>query len=64
MSPSPGRIKEVIEIPFERPRCRKTLGAQPEYLALKSHLLSVLYCEMLDDLDRQLEEPVAGGTPA
>ncbi|MDD1701518.1 MAG: ABC transporter ATP-binding protein, partial [Methanoregula sp.] len=53
MSPSPGRIKEVIEIPFARPRCRKTLAAQADYIALKSHLLSILYCEMLSDIDRQ-----------
>lgn len=53
MTPSPGRIKEIIDIPFARPRCRKTLGAQPEYIALKQHLLSVLYCEMQSELARQ-----------
>jgi NitT/TauT family transport system ATP-binding protein len=53
MSPSPGKIKEVIDVPFARPRCRKTLTATPEYLALKSHLLSVLYCEIQDDIEKQ-----------
>lgn len=53
MSPSPGKIKEVIDIPFTRPRCRKTLGAQADYIALKQHLLSILYCEMQADIARQ-----------
>lgn len=55
MTPSPGRIKEVIDVPFSRPRCRKSLEATAEYLALKSHLLSVLYCEMLGEI-RELEQ--------
>lgn len=53
MTPSPGRIKEVIDVPFPRPRCRKTLSASTEYSTLKSHLLSVLYCEMLNEIERQ-----------
>jgi len=53
MTPSPGRIKEVIDVPFSRPRCRKSLGATAEYLALKSHLLSVLYCEMMGEMAHQ-----------
>jgi len=50
MSPSPGRIKEIISIPFARPRCRKSLSADPEYIHLKSYLLSILYCEMLGEI--------------
>jgi NitT/TauT family transport system ATP-binding protein len=53
MSPSPGIIKEVIDVPFSRPRCRKSLGATAEYLSIKSHLLSILYCEMMDDITKQ-----------
>jgi NitT/TauT family transport system ATP-binding protein len=64
MSPSPGRIKEVIDITFERPRCRKTLTAQADYIALKSHLLSVLYCEMLDEIEKQDQEFSERGVPA
>jgi NitT/TauT family transport system ATP-binding protein len=48
MTPSPGKIKEIIDVPFARPRCRKSLSASTGYIALKAHLLSVLYCEMLD----------------
>ena len=63
MSPSPGRIKEVIDIPFARPRCRKTLAASREYIQFKSHLLSVLYCEMLDDIEKQ-EQKLTGSEAA
>jgi NitT/TauT family transport system ATP-binding protein len=50
MTPSPGKIKEIIDVPFARPRCRKSLGASEDYIALKAHLLSVLYCEMLETI--------------
>jgi NitT/TauT family transport system ATP-binding protein len=53
MTPSPGRIKEIIEVPFSRPRLRKDLNIDPNYLALKSHLLSVLYGEMVEEIDKQ-----------
>ncbi len=53
MTPSPGRIKEIIDVPFARPRCRKSLGASADYVALKAHLLSVLYCEMQEAIEKQ-----------
>ena len=53
MSPSPGKIKEIIDVPFARPRCRKSLSACTDYIALKAHLLSVLYCDMLDSNENQ-----------
>lgn len=53
MTPSPGRIKEIIEVPFSRPRLRKDLNIDPNYLALKSHLLSVLYGQMVEEIDKQ-----------
>ncbi|MCX6689670.1 MAG: ABC transporter ATP-binding protein [Methanoregula sp.] len=53
MTPSPGRIKEIIEVPFARPRCRKSLSASADYVALKAHLLSVLYCEMQEAIENQ-----------
>lgn len=51
MTPSPGKIKEVIDVPFSRPRCRKSLSGSADYVALKAHLLSVLYCEMLHAIE-------------
>ncbi|XMB91004.1 ABC transporter ATP-binding protein [Methanosarcina hadiensis] len=56
MTPSPGRIKEIIEVPFSRPRLRKDLSIDPNYLALKSHLLSVLYGEMVEEIEKQEKE--------
>lgn len=56
MTPSPGSIKEVIEIPFSRPRHRKDLSVDPNYLALKSHLLSILYGEMVEEIKKQEKE--------
>ncbi len=50
LTPSPGTIKEIIDVPFARPRCRKSLSASADYITLKAHLLSVLYCEMLDTI--------------
>ena len=56
MTPSPGSIKEVIEVPFSRPRRRKDLSIDPDYLALKSHLLSILYGEMVEEIKKQEKE--------
>jgi NitT/TauT family transport system ATP-binding protein len=54
MTPSPGRIKEIIDVPFARPRCRKSLSASKDYNELKDHLLSVLYCDMLNPIEKQI----------
>ncbi len=59
MTPSPGQIKEVVDVPFERPRNRKDLAESPEYIALRSRILSVLYSEMIGEIERQ-EQGVRG----
>jgi NitT/TauT family transport system ATP-binding protein len=56
MTPAPGKIKEIIEVPFHRPRCRPELNSSPEYIALRSKLLALLYEEMLGDIARQEKE--------
>lgn len=53
MSPSPGRIIEEIAIPFSRPRDREQTIHSPEYLQIREHLLSVLYGEMIKQLEIQ-----------
>jgi len=53
MTPSPGSIKEVIDVPFPRPRCRPELAASQEYVSLRSKLLTCLYEEMLGDIAKQ-----------
>lgn len=56
MTPTPGRIKQVIDVPFNRPRCRAELTSSPEYVSLRSKLLALLYEEMLGDISRQEKE--------
>ncbi len=56
MTPSPGKIKEVLDVPFPRPRCRPELAVSPVYLALRSKLLACLYEEMLSDIAKQERE--------
>jgi NitT/TauT family transport system ATP-binding protein len=56
MTPSPGKIKEVLDVPFPRPRCRPELAMSPGYLALRSKLLACLYEEMLGDIAKQEKE--------
>jgi len=56
MTPSPGSIKEVVKIPFSRPRNRTDLSVDPNYLALKSHMLSILYGEMVAEIEKQEKE--------
>ncbi|AKB81418.1 ABC-type nitrate/sulfonate/bicarbonate transport system, ATPase component [Methanosarcina barkeri 3] len=56
MTPSPGCIKEIIKVPFHRPRLRKDLSIDPNYLALKSHLLSILYGDTVEDTKNQEKE--------
>ncbi len=56
MTPSPGKIKEVIDVPFSRPRCRPELVSSQEYVTLRAKLLARLYEEMLGDIAKQERE--------
>ncbi len=56
MTPTPGRIKEVIEVPFSRPRSRQSLFTSQEYIILRSRLLACFYEEMQEDIARQESE--------
>lgn len=56
MTPTPGQIKEVLDVPFRRPRCRPELVSSPEYVSLRSKLLARLYEEMLGDIAKQENE--------
>lgn len=53
MSSTPGKIEEIIDIPFSRPRCRKSLSGTEDYIKLKQYLFSVLYCEMQEIIESQ-----------
>lgn len=59
MSPSPGRIIEEISIPFGRPREREQTHRSDEYRELRTHLLSILYGEMVEQLEIQQKQITA-----
>ncbi|AXV39297.1 ABC transporter ATP-binding protein [Methanobacterium sp. BAmetb5] len=53
MTPSPGRIKEIINVDFPRPRCRVDIAKSAEYMSLRSKLISLLHDEMLESIAEQ-----------
>lgn len=53
LTPSPGQIKEIIEVNFPRPRCRVDLAKSADYIRLRSHLLSLLHDEMVEAIKEQ-----------
>lgn len=53
LTPSPGKIKEIIEIDFPRPRCRVDLAKSADYIRLRSKLLSLLHDEMVEAIAEQ-----------
>ena len=44
----PGTVAEIIPVPFERPRDRKTLVQTPEYAKFRSHLLRLFYNDIAE----------------
>ena len=42
MTPRPGRVKEILHVPIERPRPMSCLTS-PEFSALKAHILDLIY---------------------
>ena len=53
LTPSPGQIKEIIEIDFPRPRCRLDLSKSVDYMRTRSKLLSLLHDEMVEAIAEQ-----------
>jgi NitT/TauT family transport system ATP-binding protein len=53
MTPSPGSIKEIIDVPFKRPRDRISLSKNVEYTDLRNYLMSLLNEEMILALNQQ-----------
>ena len=43
MSARPGRMKEIIDVPFSRPRDVETVRADPRFAELRSHIWRQLY---------------------
>lgn len=61
MTPRPSKVKEIVEINFERPRNRAGLVRNPEYVALRSDLLTLLHDELSEALTEQKEKLAAMG---
>lgn len=49
-TPSPGRIRQVIKVPFPRPRKRIHLLHDKSYSRLRNDILSLLQAELIDEL--------------
>jgi len=47
MTAQPGRIKQIIDVPFPRPRNLMTLSASPEFGRLKLDIWQVLEDEVM-----------------
>lgn len=58
MTPTPGKIKEVVKVPFPRPRRRQSLFTNQDYITLRSRLLARFSEEMQEDLAKQENELV------
>ncbi len=56
MTPPPGKIKEVVKVPFSRPRKRQSLFVSQDYIILRSKLLARFSEEMQKDLEKQEKE--------
>lgn len=44
----PGTVNEIVQVPFARPRDRKTLIGQKAYNDFRNHLLSLLYSDIAE----------------
>jgi NitT/TauT family transport system ATP-binding protein len=47
MGSHPGRIEEILEVDFPRPRSLKTLTFSPRYMEMRAHLLELLRKELV-----------------
>ncbi|MBC9784385.1 ABC transporter ATP-binding protein [Heliobacterium chlorum] len=56
-TPSPGRIRRIVEVSFTRPRTRAYLVHDPAYIQLRNEILSLLQDDLIGEL-----ELVEGGT--
>ncbi|NBW64120.1 MAG: ABC transporter ATP-binding protein, partial [Synechococcaceae bacterium WB4_1_0192] len=51
LSPHPGRLRSIIEVPFERPRRYESIQDDPRYGQLRNHALDFLYRRYAHDDD-------------
>jgi NitT/TauT family transport system ATP-binding protein len=58
MTPTPGRIKDVVEVHFPRPRRRKDILASQDYIILRSKLMARFCEDMQDDYASQERDTI------
>lgn len=49
-TPGPGRVRKIMDVPFERPRKRNLLVHDKSYIALRNDIFSLLQDELIDEL--------------
>jgi NitT/TauT family transport system ATP-binding protein len=49
-TPGPGRIRQIMDVPFERPRKRNFLVHDKKYIAMRNDIFSLLQDELIDEL--------------
>ncbi|MEU7812305.1 ABC transporter ATP-binding protein [Pseudonocardia sp. NPDC049154] len=62
MTSRPGRVKKIVEVPFERPREVLELRAQPEYGELIHEIWGSLRSEVLEAQEREQLASLRGGS--
>ncbi|CAN5328681.1 ABC transporter ATP-binding protein [soil metagenome] len=64
MSPRPGRVLEVLDVPLPRPRWQYDARAEPEFVRLRSYLWERISSMVLADRDSDFFGRDLGGTTA
>jgi len=64
MSPRPGRVLEVLDVPLPRPRWQYDARAEPEFVRLRSYLWERISSMVLADRDSDFFGRDIGGTTA
>ncbi|MND03639.1 hypothetical protein D3C83_235660 [compost metagenome] len=64
MSPRPGKVLEVIDVPLPRPRWQYDARAEPEFVRLRSYLWERIRSMVLADKTSDFYGREIAGAPA
>ena len=51
-TPGPGRIRQIVTVPFPRPRRRYFLVQEPAYIGLRNEIMTLLQHEILEEIQK------------
>lgn len=51
-TPGPGRVRRIIDVPFERPRKRNYLVRDKRYIEMRNDIFSLLQDDLIGELDK------------